>query len=561
MGDAKAGNSSYPAVMQLQKGYGGPEGEQGGPGTEQSFSEVLQVEGKLYVVTIWMSSDVSEDDAPWQGKCSSVLLSPKDSPKVVVDQKQISAYHNGDRLFNHPIGAANGNARVGKYGTHIVYAFGSDGNVDGNDNGNVQTYAGVINHMCEITQEPIRISENNNNNEGAPAGVFNQTMGGDSYFTFGYLSQGGNDVSYARGLVLHADGTLEKTYLTEVVTPANIGRPTIAAMSADRSFFCAAQGDNRPPEDGVRCAYLDAMTGEVKTSKIVAASDPNAEPKIYMNQPQVALMDNGRVALMAMQSDGAGKNNNNKGAQLSHLYMLEPTDGGIQEDDHITNIGKYQTHPTICSGKWGVDGKMTVGFVDASITGVGEPLLQTASYDPVTKFAQLDQFSQIWIVGFHADSGYLANLYGQNPNTQGRDFLRCMGDVPNPGHGVAGGFMSTVETFFVAPHSGRQKGENKNALFLSFVPAKVDVPTEPAPPQPVDPGGGSTDPGTTSGGTDPGPTPGTGAGTNPTSTQLPGTAKSGCACSTESTGDSGAPGALALMGLAMLFASRRRKEG
>jgi MYXO-CTERM domain-containing protein len=241
--------------------------------------------------------------------------------------------------------------------------------------------------------------------------------------------------------------------------------------------------------------------------------------------------------------------------------MLEPTDGGIQEDDHITNIGKYQTHPTICSGKWGVDGKMTVGFVDASITGVGEPLLQTASYDPVTKFAQLDQFSQIWIVGFHADSGYLANLYGQNPNTQGRDFLRCMGDIPNPGHGVAGGFMSTVETFFVAPHSGRQKDEKKNALFLSFVPAKVDVPTEPAPPQPVDPGGGSTDPGTTSGGTDPGPTPGTGAGTNPTSTQLPGTAKSGCACSTESTGDSGAPGALALMGLAMLFASRRRKEG
>ena len=49
-----------------------------------------------------------------------------------------------------------------------------------------------------------------------------------------------------------------------------------------------------------------------------------------------------------------------------------------------------------------------------------------------------------WVVGaYNGDSGYIANKYGQNPNTQGRDFLRCIGNVPNPGavigvNGLAG---------------------------------------------------------------------------------------------------------------------------
>jgi MYXO-CTERM domain-containing protein len=416
--------------------------------------------------------------------------------------------------------------------------------------------------MCKVTSAPIRISENNNNNEGAPAGVFNQTMGGDSYFTFGYLSQGGDDISYARGLVLHADGTLEKTYLTNVVTPANIGRPTIAATSADRSMFCAAKGDNRPPEVGIECAYLDAISGDITTKSVVAHSDENAEPKIYMNQPQLALMDNGRVALQVVQSDGAGKNNNNKGANLDHLYMFQPSDTAFEELDHIKNIGPYQSHPTICSGKFGVDGKMTVAMLDESITGVGLPGMQMAPYDATTKtFSKLDKFGQLWMVGFHGDSGYLANLYGQNPNTQGRDFLRCLGDVPNPGHGVEGGYMPTVETFFVAPHSGRQAMEKKNALFVSFVPAKVDVPVDPAPPEPVDQGATTSgDDPTTGASGDPVHDP-SGGQTPPTSSQFPGQAKSGCACSTEGNGDSGAAGALALVGLAMVFASRRRREG
>ena len=82
----------------------------------------------------------------------------------------------------------------------------------------------------------------------------------------------------------------------------------------------------------------------------------------------------------------------------------------------------------------------------------------------------------------NADSGYAANLYGPNPGRQGRDFLRCIGDVPNPGFGKAGGFRPEVASFFARPSCGMQPGEPKNALFLSLLPAHVPGRTiEPVP--------------------------------------------------------------------------------
>ena len=79
-------------------------------------------------------------------------------------------------------------------------------------------------------------------------------------------------------------------------------------------------------------------------------------------------------------------------------------------------------------------------------------------------------------------SGKLANLYGQNPNTQGRDFLRCLADVPNPGFGQPTGYLPNVKTFFVTPHHGRIPGEDKNSMWLSFVPGHTSEVVTPDPP-------------------------------------------------------------------------------
>lgn len=570
----QAGSGS-PAYLQLAPGYGGPKKKNGGPGNEQPSVVTLEHDGKRYVVVVYMNSDT--EDGYWQGKCTSIELSATDSPKIVADRIQISDY-GGDRPFNHP--------KLATDGEHIVYVFGSDG-VNGNA-ANTSTYVGVLDAMCHVVAKPIKISNNGNNNEGAPDIVYN----GEGYFTAGYLSTGGNDVSYARGLRLHKENgkvEIEKTYLTQVVTPSNIGRPAIVEVSTDRSLFCAAQGDNRPPEDGVRCAMLDAKTGDVLWSKLLAKSEPNQ--KKYMNQPAVARLDNGRYAVQVIESSGEGKKKNNKGSSLTHIYVIEPSDDGYVLKAHRTNVGAYQAHSTICAGAYGTEGKRHIAFFDASITGVGQPEMQMLGYDPIAKEITLDPSKDLWVAGLYADSGYLANLYGANPNNQGRDFMRCIGDVPNPGFGVEGGYKPEVETFFVAPHAGRKPNEEKNALYVSFIPGKVAKPLPPEPPKEENPEGtGSTGGGETTGsgaGATTGPSTGGGAetGAGPTGgatggggfddgagggadvgpedeTGLPPdpNAPAGCACSTVGGSAHGAAGALALVGLAAAFATRRRSR-
>jgi MYXO-CTERM domain-containing protein len=169
-----------------------------------------------------------------------------------------------------------------------------------------------------------------------------------------------------------------------------------------------------------------------------------------------------------------------------------------------------------------------------------------------------------WPIGYYGDSGHIANIYGQNPNTQGRDFLRCIGDVPNPGHGVSGGYLSNVESFFVAPHAGRIPGDPKNALFLSLVPGKTDKPVVVAPPEEVEPPieAGAT---VTTGSGDPstGVTTGSGGQGGNDSTGSFGEAQpASCSCSapgSASTPTSGSLGGLAALGLAIAIVARRRE--
>lgn len=531
-------------VLQLAYGIGGPQSAKGGAGNEQPTSVALSKNGKTYVVTVFMSSNVAEKDGPWQCKCTSVLMDPQDGPVILADQVQLTNF-DGDRPCNHPMAATDGQ--------HVVWTFGSDMN----NQANVSTYAGVLDEMCQEEVAPQRISNNANNNEGAPDIAYN----GAGQFTAGYLSTGGTDISYATGLVLHADGgpvSLEQTYLKKVVTPANIGRPAIAAAGPNRSLFCAAKGDNRPPEVGVECAWLDAQSGDVLWKQIVAASEPNN--KRYMNQPSVARLDYGRFGVNIQESSGAGKNNNQKGSNISHLYILEPTDQGYTEKAHKVGLGPFPTHAAVCSGIYGSDAQRAVAIMNAPNTGVGLPWIQMAAFDAATGL-KADK-SNLWQIGYYGDSGYIANIYGQNPNTQGRDFLRCIGDVPNPGHGLPNGYQKTVESFFVAPHAGRIPGEPKNALFLGFVPGKTDKPVDPEPPQSV---GETTSSSSSSSGSTTSSSSGGGAGGSGDNGEDPplgfdSNAPSGCACSLPGGAeDSEGPlGALALLGISIALVSRRR---
>jgi MYXO-CTERM domain-containing protein len=532
-------------VMRLAYGVGGPQQKNGGAGNEQPTSVFLQKNGMTYVVTVYMSSNIADKDRPWQCKCSSVALDPQQGPTVVADQVQLTDY-DGDRPCNHPMAATDGK--------HVVWTFGSDKN----NQTNVSTYVGALDEMCKTEAAPKRVSENANNNEGAPDISYN----GNGRFTGGYLSTNTNDTSFALGLTLHDTNgaiTLEKTYLKGVVAPSNIGRPAIVAATADRSLFCASKGDNRPPEDGVECAWLDVNTGKVLWKQILAASQPAA--KKYMNQPSVAMIDYGRFAVNLQESSGDGKKTNTKGANISHLFVIEPSDTGYIENAHKVGLGSYQTHAAICAGGYGVEGKRHIAIMGAPITGVGLPGIQFALYESQTDLVA-DKANQ-WPIGYYGDSGHLANIYGQNPNTQGRDFLRCIGDVPNPGHGLADGYLSNVETFFVAPHAGRVPGDPKNSLYLSFIPGKTTKVVVPEPPQEVMMPPIAMSTGATTGSGDPttSATTGGGAGGGPPLT-IPSSEQPSCSCSTpgsSSSSSGGSLGGLAALGLAIALVFRRKE--
>jgi hypothetical protein len=462
--------SALPTVLELAPGVGGPAGKNGGPGNEQPAVVSLVSGGERYVVTVFMSSAVEGGDRPWQCKCSSVRLRADAPPEVVADQIQLTQL-KGNRPCNHPAAAADGD--------HIVWLFGSN---HPNAN-NVATLAGVLDARCGEVVAPARVSENAGNNEGAPDVVANG--GGD--FTAGYLSTGNNkDRTYALGLHFDPQArTLDKTYLQPVVAPANIGRPAIVALSPTRSLVCAAKGNQRPPEIGVECALVDAHTGRSLWKQLVAPSQPAADktqPGVYMNQPQLARMDDDRVALQVIESSGQGKNKNKKGVSKAHLYVLSPDDAGPHVLGERAGIGSYQAHATVCAGHFGQGSAAApaVGVFEAPITGGGLPLLTLARFDrvtvaedPATTMMPRVMASRV-LGGERADSGYLSNLYGRNPKNQGREFLRCIGDVPNPGFGVGGGFRPDVRSFFVAPYTGRKDGEPKNALFLSLLAGQVD---------------------------------------------------------------------------------------
>jgi MYXO-CTERM domain-containing protein len=527
--------------------------ENAGPGVEQPTVTHLTKDGKQYIVTIWMSSMVDDENAPGQCKCSSVMLSDT-GVELVADKVLLTDNQNTDRPCNHPFAITDGSQ-------YVVWAYGYAENNDDQ----TQTYVQALDEMCNPMTEPLRISQNNNNNQGAPELAY----AGEGYITAGYYDN--NDQrTYYRQLALQTGGGVSLEALNDsqtVITPSDIGRPSIA-QSGEYSLLCAAKGELRPPEDGVACSYINAKTGEVMWSNMeIAESQPGNG--IYFNQPSVVELSPGRFALQVIQSTGNGKNTNVKGGSLVHLYVLQPTVDGPGVKGHYDGglIGSYQTHSAIIAGLYGTDGLPKLALLEAPITGNSVPLLTFIDYEPTGEtFKTLDMAMNQWVLGKgKADSGLMANLYGNNPNDQGRDYMRGIGNVANPGAGLENGFMPLVKSFFVTPYAGRSTGKNKNGLYLTFIPGHVLEEIAPTPPEVVGGGEGTSNPNakpdfgqpddpppTTADVPDEEPGPATGA--------LAPQSNSGCACSTDSSGAAGSLGGLlAALGLALL-GIRRRKE-
>jgi MYXO-CTERM domain-containing protein len=163
-------------------------------------------------------------------------------------------------------------------------------------------------------------------------------------------------------------------------------------------------------------------------------------------------------------------------------------------------------------------------------------------WDPAAKLLKYDPNQDLWPAAWYGDSGHLSNWYGRNPMNQGRDFLRCIGGVANPGYHVANGYMADVKSFFAAAVHGRIPGDEKNSLFLSLIPGQMDVKTQPQNPVPA------------------GETPDLNPDTSNANSAAP-KADSGCGCSTPGTSNPTGTAALAAFALGLgLVVSRRRRN-
>jgi hypothetical protein len=210
----------------------------------------------------------------------------------------------------------------------------------------------------------------------------------------------------------------------------------------------------------------------------------------------------------------------------------------------ITGAAAYGTHARVCSGPFGTTSTPVVNVISASPIGIGRGTsiivhVDATQAQPFT----WDPNNDWWPLTWAGDSGKVSNLLGENPGRQGRDFVDCIGGVPNPGHGVDGGFMPLVKSFFVTALAGREVGWDKNGLYLSLLPAEADVTLVPS--NPVD----ATDV----------PTTGT---TTPTTPSGGPAAATGCGCTTPGGNTGMAPwGAIALGGLALVGLRARRRRG
>ena len=221
------------------------------------------------LMAIWMDSapdsvvpqsNAGDNNGYWEGKVAVVQMNAEAAP-TVTSMQQFTNF-SGDRPYNH--------GRLASAGNYVVVNFAST--MD--DPNTTNQYVMVLDSTGKPASQPLDVGLNDGNNHGAAEIAY---MGKDSsgvdHFLGGFLHN--NNETYTFGLSVSTDANgdyqVNRDWLTEIVRPANIGRPTCAVTSTTTATCCAAKGNNRPPEIGVQCAVLDTTTGNI-TNKVLRRS-------------------------------------------------------------------------------------------------------------------------------------------------------------------------------------------------------------------------------------------------------------------------------------------------
>ncbi|HLT11304.1 MAG TPA: hypothetical protein VK028_10925, partial [Micromonosporaceae bacterium] len=503
-------------------------------------------------VVVMSSKDVpNRNEGPYQCRYYAWKIDAINGPQRMVDGKLLTN-NRGNRPCNHPDLQYAG-------GTDMLFLFGTNDD----NNASVQPYAQVLDAMTGNPKGERRNLGDNNGNDGA--GTATMLRVGDSLeslqlpttypkrFVYCYNDNGNNaDCTVAE---IQAGGSVNLVdRINNVIDPANIPRPFMSQITPDGKFVVmAAKGDNRPPEDGAYARVIDVVNTNAgnggKLTRQQAVMMSNQGNRMYANSPEIVAVGPTPGTFWAMNTASKDNGNNKKGTSFLYTHVVRFTPDYEIEILATAPAGHYQTHAAMCASTHGPDGVQAAIVVEASVSNSGPGVVTPYYYNEAEM--KITEGPTKVTTPYTADSGELANLYGNNPNTQGRDFVSCIGDVPNPGYGIEGGWMSDVKSFIVTSTYGMMtENDYKNSMFLTFVPAHTpgtELPPD-TPPDPIDDGSGSggddVDDGDGSDDTDDG------------STEQP---KTGGAGGCAAGGTSGlASGLLVLLG-AFLLVNRRRR--
>jgi MYXO-CTERM domain-containing protein len=544
------------------------------------------------LLAIWMDSapdsmvppsNASDNNGYWEGKTAIIQLSATAAPQIMNTQ-QITTF-DGDRPFNHP--------RLASAGDYVMVAFAStieDPNTTNeyvmilDDTGKVAPLTGTsLNGDNQVyddnnqLQPVLNVGQNDGDNHGASEMHYiGKDAQGVDHFIGGYLHN--NNDSYAFGMSVTKTATGYKAtqdWSTLYTRPANIGRPTIAVTSPTTATACAAKGNNRPPEIGIQCVTLNTMTGQITNKALVAPSQP--DQKVYMNQPTITALGNGICGLGVVMSDGQGRNRNGHflGSNTSMAYTIDCNT--LEVKNTQSAVAPFQRHATMTSSVFGNQGQTFMGSLGCSSTGAGGAGLQLISVDS-NGMMSIDKQNNMMPVMWQCDTAWLSYKGLRNPRDQGRDFLHTLGNVPNPGFQNPHGWMPEVSNFAVSlVPAVNSSTDIRNSLFMSFAPIAWDksvtvtmgeaVPVSQIPAGPSPTSGGT---GPIVGGSDPNVNGnaggGGGGGGGPVSpgghgwhNGYAGADNGSGGCSVTDVGNASEDlGGLALLGLGLVAASRRR---
>jgi MYXO-CTERM domain-containing protein len=549
-----------------------------GCGNEHAIVDVV---GDTAVVC-YVSSNVVKGSVnkPSQIKCSSVKMSATGVPTIQADQVPYDFSNASDREGQVSLSCETSGPIKGL----CLVAYGANRK---NGNNNTQTWGFVIDSATgkDLTggeSHHVRLNADQNNNEGAPRSVFDPAQ---NLHVFAYYSNNNNG-TYAELVQIvpltNSDGgtfTVKQLSNPQKIVNSNIGRASIVVMPGQkRAVYAAARGNQRPSEGGLQAVYLDTDPTQLANNQmkvlwkqVLVEAKPDAKNiggidglpgplggnGVYPARPQLTLHDNGEVVMTSWISNGAGRRRNQKGSSNNHVLLFKPDDTGPNATISAVDLAVESNHLGTCTAHVGVAGQEvnTTAVFGMPSSAYGASSL---SFIQHTESA-FSLHSAAAVSATDSDGAYLSNMYGRNPDTQGGGHPNCIGDVPNLGYGVAGGFMPHVKSFILAPWVGR-KGwnatapmvlaangkmlpEDRNALYLTFVAGVRDA-VQAAPPPP----GSVSSPS------------GSGMGGNGASGGTPGRSghfSAGCAVAFGGA-ESSTGGVMILVGLAILALARRR---